>query len=148
MVTVAVIAVALVSASAFAFLFTPMKASTAIMPPATTGTQPTTNPTALTIGDASAIAQNYVAQIGDSNLAVKEVDQYSQCFYAQVIEKNTGVGAFELTINNNTGAVATEQGAMNDAEHKIRALKHRHDGLPNYGNIHWDRRNDGGVLVA
>ena len=90
MVTVAVIAVALVSASAFAFLFTPMKASTAIMPPATTGTQPTTNPTALTINDASAIAQNYVAQIGDSNLAVKEVDQYSQRFYAQVIEKNTG----------------------------------------------------------
>src|SRR5450756_1162667 len=104
-VTIAVIAVALVT-SAFAFLFIPMTT--------TTGTQPTpsTTTTALTINDAATIAQNYLAQLGNSNLSVKEVDQYSTCYYAQVIEKNTGAGAFELTINNNTGAVAAGQGAM------------------------------------
>ena len=103
--TIAVIAVALV-ASAFVFLFIPMTTNT--------GTQPTpsTTATALTINDAATIAQNYVTQLGNSNLSVKEVDQYSTCFYAQVIEKNTGAGAFELTINNITGTAAAEQGAM------------------------------------
>jgi hypothetical protein len=101
--TIAVIAVALV-ASAFVFLFIPMTTNT--------GTQPTPSATALTINDAATIAQNYVTQLGNSNLSVKEVDQYSTCFYAQVIEKNTGAGAFELTINNITGTVAAEQGAM------------------------------------
>lgn len=93
-------------ASAFVFLFIPMTTNT--------GTQPTpsTTATALTINDAATIAQNYVTQLGNSNLSVKEVDQYSTCFYAQVIEKNTGAGAFELTINNITGTVAAEQGAM------------------------------------
>jgi hypothetical protein len=104
-VTIAVIAVALVTATAFVFLFIPTSTTTA---PQST---PSTTTTALTINDAATRAQNYVTQLGNSNLSVKEVDQYSQCFYAQVIEKNTGAGAFELTINN-TGAVAAEQGAM------------------------------------
>ncbi len=105
-VTIAVIAVALVAASAFVFLFIPMSTTTA---PKST---PSTSGTGLTINDAATIAQNYVTQLGNSNLSVSEVDEYSQCFYAQVIEKNTGAGAFELTINNTTGAVAAEQGAM------------------------------------
>jgi hypothetical protein len=104
-VTIAVIAVALVTATAFVFLFIPTSTTTA---PQST---PSTTTTALTINDAATRAQNYVTQLGNSNLSVKEVDEYSQCFYAQVIEKNTGAGAFELTINN-TGAVAAEQGAM------------------------------------
>ncbi|MGA2680548.1 MAG: hypothetical protein ABSF44_01965 [Candidatus Bathyarchaeia archaeon] len=66
----------------------------------------------MTINDAATLAQNYVTQLGNSNLSVKEVDQYSQCFYVMVVEKNTGAGAFELTINNKTGAIAAEQGAM------------------------------------
>ena len=113
-VTIAVIAAALVTASAFVFLFIPLTTNTATTPSTTTGTQPTpsTSTTALTINDAVTLAQNYVAQLGNSNLSVKEVDEYSQCFYVQVIENNTGAGAFELTINNNTGTAAAEQGAM------------------------------------
>jgi len=117
--TVAVIAAALVTASAFIFLFIPMTINSNATPPATTGiraqatpTVPSTTTTALTIDNATTIAQNYVTQLGNSNLSVAEVDQYSTCFYARVVETNTGAGAFELTINNVTGAVTAEQGAM------------------------------------
>jgi hypothetical protein len=105
-VTIAVIAVALVTTAAFVFLFIPI--STTTSPQST----PSTSGTGLTINDAAKIAQSYVTQLGNSNLSVSEVDEYSQCFYAQVIEKNTGAGAFELTINKTTGAVSAEQGAM------------------------------------
>jgi hypothetical protein len=105
-VTIAVLAVALVTAAAFVFLFIPT--STTTSPQST----PSTSGTGLTINDAATIAQSYVTQLGNSNLSVSEVDEYSQCFYAQVIEKNTGAGAFELTINKTTGAVSAEQGAM------------------------------------
>jgi len=105
-VIVAVIAVALVTATAFVFIFIPTSRTTNPQP------TPSTSPTTLTINDAATIAQNYVTQLGNSNLSVKEVDEYSTCFYAQVVERNTGAGAFELTINNKTGTVATEQGAM------------------------------------
>jgi hypothetical protein len=119
--TVAVIAAALVTASAFVFLFIPVTTNSNTTPPATTGigtqatptpTAPSTTTSALTIDNATTIAQNYVTQLGNSNLSVAEVDQYSTCFYAQVVETNTGAGAFELTINNVTGAVTAEQGAM------------------------------------
>ena len=105
-VAVAVIAVALVTAAAFVFLFIPT--STTIAPQST----PSISGTALTINDAATLAQNYVTQLGNSNLSVKEVDDYSTCFYVMVVEKGTGTGAFELTINNKTGAIAAEQGAM------------------------------------
>ena len=98
-VTVAVLAVA------FVFLFVPTSTTTPQSTPSTSGT-------GLTINDAATIAQSYVTQLGNSNLSVSEVDEYSQCFYAQVVEKNTGAGAFELTINKTSGAVSAEQGAM------------------------------------
>ncbi len=117
--TVAVIAAALVTASAFVFLFIPMTTNSNATPPSTAGigtqatpTAPSTTTTAITIDNATTIAQNYVTQLGNSNLSVAEVDQYSNCFYALVVETNTGAGAFELTINNFTGAVTAEQGAM------------------------------------
>ncbi len=117
--TVAVIATALVTASVFAFLFIPTTTSSNPTPPSTAGieaqatpTAPSTTTAALTINDAATIAQNYITQISNSNLSVAEVDQYSTCFYVQVVEKNTGAGAFELVINNVTGAVTAEQGAM------------------------------------
>ena len=105
-VTIAVLAVALVTATAFVFLFIPTSTTT------TPQSTPSTSGTALTINDAATLAQNYVTQLGNSNLSVREVDEYSQCFYVMVVEKNTGAGAFELTINNKTGAIGPEQGAM------------------------------------
>jgi flagellar basal body-associated protein FliL len=118
-VTIAVLAAALVTASAFVFLFIPSATNSNATPPSTAGigiqaspTAPSTTTTGLTIDNATIIAQNYVTQLGNSNLSVAEVDQYSTCFYARVVETNTDAGAFELTINNVTGTVTAEQGAM------------------------------------
>ena len=105
-VIVAVLAVVLVTTAAFVFLIIPTSTTTQTQP------TPSTSGTALTISDAATLAQNYVTQLGNSNLSVKEVDDYSKCFYVMVVEKTTGAGAFELTINNKTGAIIAEQGAM------------------------------------
>ena len=60
--------------------------------------------TAITIG------QNYVNSIGNPDLAVKEVEEYSANFYVQVYEKSTGIGAFELLVNKYTGSIYPEMG--------------------------------------
>ncbi len=57
----------------------------------------------LNIATASTIAQNYVASINNPDLAVVEVDEYSNSFYVRVAEKSTGIGAFELTVDKYTG---------------------------------------------
>ncbi len=65
--------------------------------------------TPLTITNAVTIAQNYVSSIGNPNVAVKQVEEYSANFYVQVNEKN-GNGAFELLINKYTGSIYPEMG--------------------------------------
>jgi len=71
--------------------------------PAYTGEQ-------LNITTAATVAQNYVASIGNPDLAVKQVEEYANNFYVQVGEKSTGTGAFELLINKYTGVVYPEMG--------------------------------------
>ena len=71
------------------------------------------NPTTtaqLNISTAASIAQNYVSQLNDPNLKVAQVEEYTQNFYVQIVEKNTGVGAFEQLINKYTGALSPEPG--------------------------------------
>jgi hypothetical protein len=65
--------------------------------------------TPLTIANAVTIAQNYVSSIGNPDLVVKHVEEYSANFYVQVTEK-TGNGAFELLINKYTGSIYPEMG--------------------------------------
>ncbi len=65
---------------------------------------------AITITQAVTIAQNYVSSIGNPDLAVKQVEEYSANFYVQVNEKSTGNGAFELLINKYTGSIYPEMG--------------------------------------
>ncbi len=65
--------------------------------------------TPLTISNAVTIAQNYVSSIGNPNLVVKQVEEYSANFYVQVNEKS-GNGAFELLINKYTGSIYPEMG--------------------------------------
>ncbi len=82
-------------------------------PPPTTTTTPTptqTTTTELTPNDAATIAQNYLNQIGNPNLAVKTVQEYTNTYNVQIIEKDTGIGAFELSVNKYTGAVVPMQG--------------------------------------
>jgi hypothetical protein len=72
-----------------------------------------TNPTygtQLNITSAVTIAKNYAASTGNTNLAVDEVEEYTNNFYVLVKEKDTGLGAFELLIDKYTGAVSPEMG--------------------------------------
>jgi hypothetical protein len=66
--------------------------------------------TTLSIANAETIAQKYVTSIGNTDLEVKQVEEYTNNFYVQVNEKNTGNGAFELIINKYTGSIYPEMG--------------------------------------
>jgi hypothetical protein len=66
--------------------------------------------TTLSIANADTIAQKYVTSIGNTNLEVKHVEEYTNNFYVQVNDKNTGTGAFELLINKYTGSIYPEMG--------------------------------------
>ena len=68
------------------------------------------NAAPLTIETAAAIAEQYVAQLNNPDLAVREVEEYTQNFYVQVYEKSIGIGAFELLIDKYTGSIYPEQG--------------------------------------
>jgi len=70
----------------------------------------TNNGAQLNIETAKTIAQNYVTSIGNPNLVVKQVEEYTNNFYVQVNDKSTGNGAFELLINKYTGSIYPEMG--------------------------------------
>jgi len=71
-----------------------------------------TNPTGPTISLAQAQqnVQSYLNQLGNSDLAIDEVMEFQDNFYAIVKEKSTGVGAFEVLINKGNGVVTREPG--------------------------------------
>jgi hypothetical protein len=64
----------------------------------------------LNITTAALLAQNYIAQIGNPNLAIADVEEYTYDFYVQVKEKDTGLGAFELVVDKYSGYVGAEVG--------------------------------------
>lgn len=65
---------------------------------------------ALTIEEAKQSVEQYLARLGDPNLAVTEVMEFERNFYAIVTEQDTGKGAMELLVNKGTGAVFPEYG--------------------------------------
>lgn len=69
-------------------------------------------PTAETLNTTTAalLAQNYIAQIGNPDLAIAYVEEYPYDFYVQVKEKDTGLGAFELVVDKYSGYVGPEMG--------------------------------------
>lgn len=73
-------------------------------------TNPAYPPTITTTSNAVAIAQNYIIRLNNPDLAVGQVEEYSQNFYVKVYEKSTGAGAFELDIDKNTGYIYPETG--------------------------------------
>ena len=138
-VTLAIIGVALATASAFAFngfRTTPYYGYPAggTYSPSTTPTQPVggwgwgcmgrgrwgyatpaypntgTAATPLTIDAAVTIAQRYLTSLNNPDLTVTEVEEYTQNFYVQFSEKSTGIGAFEMLIDKYTGSIAPEMG--------------------------------------
>ncbi len=66
--------------------------------------------TPLTIDEATTRAQAYVDSLGNSDLALTEVMEFTNNFYAEVKEESTDIHAFELLINRYTGAVTPEPG--------------------------------------
>ena len=59
---------------------------------------------------ASAAARDYIARSGDSNLELGEMMEFGANYYAQVVERDTGIHAFELLIDKYTGTVFPEMG--------------------------------------
>ena len=65
----------------------------------------------LTLDEAVAVAEAYVAEWDtDQALAVGEVMQFSNNFYGEAVEAETGHGAFEFLIDPQTGIVVGEPG--------------------------------------
>jgi len=68
------------------------------------------NATPLTIDPAKEAVEQYLASTGNADLALTEVMEFDNHFYAEVKEKSTGTHAFELIVNRYTGAVFPEMG--------------------------------------
>lgn len=64
----------------------------------------------ITIEEAKKSVEQYLASTGNPDLAVSEVMEFGNNFYAGVKEKSTGTHAFELLVNKYTGAVFPEMG--------------------------------------
>jgi hypothetical protein len=71
---------------------------------------PTGTAAPLTITQAAEIAKTYVASLNNPDLAVKQIEEYTNNFYIPVTQVSTGNGAFELLINKATGIVTPEPG--------------------------------------
>ena len=65
---------------------------------------------ALTLDEAVAVAGAYIAAQNDSNLALDEVLQFSNHFYALAVEVESGRAAFEFLIDPANGTVYPEPG--------------------------------------
>jgi len=63
----------------------------------------------ITLDQARELAEDYVAAVGP-DLAVVEVMEFENNFYALVEESDSGRGAFELLVDPYTGAVGAEPG--------------------------------------
>lgn len=66
--------------------------------------------TPLSLDDAVEAAEEYLAAYGNSDLALTEVMEFSDNFYAEVVEQSTGIHAFEILIDRFTGDVYPEPG--------------------------------------
>jgi hypothetical protein len=66
--------------------------------------------TPITINQAATIAQQYLQSLNNADLAICEIEQYTLNFYVQYYEKSTGIGAFEMLIDKNSGRIYPEMG--------------------------------------
>lgn len=64
----------------------------------------------LSIDQAQSQVENFVAAEGGSDLALDELIEFQDNYYALVKERSTGTGAFELLVNRTTGVVTPEPG--------------------------------------
>jgi hypothetical protein len=64
----------------------------------------------LTLDQAADAVEQYLAAYGDPDLAVAEIMEFTENFYAEVEEQSSEVHAFELLIDPYTGAIHPEPG--------------------------------------
>jgi hypothetical protein len=64
----------------------------------------------ITIEQAVTIAEDYLTRLNNPDLAVSEVEEYTQNFYVSYYEKSTGIGAFQMLIDKYTGNIFPEMG--------------------------------------
>ena len=69
-----------------------------------------TAPTPLTLDEATTILDVYLADLDDANLAYQDIMIFDNHTYAQIIEKDSGVGVMEVLIDPTTQAVYPEMG--------------------------------------
>ena len=77
------------------------------------GTWGQSNPgtiTPLSLDQAIEAAEQFLSDYGNADLALAEVMEFTNNFYAEVEEKSTGVHAFELLIDRYTGTISPEPG--------------------------------------
>ena len=104
--TIAVVVVAVVAVALVATGLVLLMGHLAGTPSGSTGT----TGSAVSLNQATTNVQNYLGRMGYSNLAIGSMQEYSNMYYAQIIEHNNGTGAFELSVNKNTGVVTPMQG--------------------------------------
>lgn len=63
-------------------------------------------------GNAKAIADRYLASIGNPDLKIGEFEEYSHNFYLSLVEKSTGRGALEVIIDRYSGTPQPEPPSM------------------------------------
>lgn len=64
----------------------------------------------LTLAEATDILNAYLTNLNDSNLAVDEVMIFDNQAYAEIVEKDTGIGVMEVLVDPDTKAVYPEMG--------------------------------------
>jgi hypothetical protein len=64
----------------------------------------------LTMEQATEAVKTYLSRLGNDDLQLAEVMEFSGNFYAEVHEKSTGTGALELLVDRYTGFVRPEPG--------------------------------------
>jgi hypothetical protein len=69
-----------------------------------------TAPEPLTLAQATDTLNAYVTSLNDSNLAVGEVMIFDNHAYAQIVEKDSGIGVMEVLVDPTTQAVYPEMG--------------------------------------
>ena len=65
---------------------------------------------AITLDKAVDVAKTYLASLNNPDLAIDEVEEYTQNFYVLYYEKSTGFGAFEMLIDKYSGSIYSEMG--------------------------------------
>jgi hypothetical protein len=62
------------------------------------------------VDKAVTIAKNYLPSTGNPDLTVKEIMEFQQNYYIVYTEKSTGINAFEMLIDKQSGAIQPEYG--------------------------------------